>query len=97
MSDGQEHTMRVSAIVRHRVGGWLPTDQDALEEWLAGLRSRVEGRAEPAELHPVIGEFRELIDRDPDRPHVPHPDDRAGSPAKPYRKRHSRASTRCCS
>jgi phosphatidylserine decarboxylase len=65
MSDDQGHAMRVGAIMRHRVGGWLPTDQDALEEWLAALRSRVEERAEPAELHPVIAEFQELIATDP--------------------------------
>ncbi|MGO9960730.1 MAG: phophatidylserine decarboxylase associated domain-containing protein [Solirubrobacteraceae bacterium] len=65
MSDRHEHAMRVGAITRHRVGGWLPTDQDALEEWLAGLRCRVEARAEPAELHPVMVEFQELIASDP--------------------------------
>src|ERR1035441_5522572 len=65
MGDGHEHAMRVGAIMRHRVGGWLPSDQDALEEWLAGLRSRVEERAEPAELHPVIAEFQGLIATDP--------------------------------
>ncbi len=65
MSDGYEHAMRVGSIMRQRVGGWLPTDQAALEEWLAGLRSRVEARAEPAELHPVIVEFQELIAADP--------------------------------
>src|ERR1035438_5117671 len=65
MSDGDEHAMRVGEIMRHRVGGWLPSDQDALEEWLAGLSRRVEARAEPVELHPVIAEFQELIATDP--------------------------------
>ncbi len=65
MSDGYEHGLRVGEIMRQRVGGWLPTDQDALEEWLAGFRSKVEARAEPAELHPVIVEFQELIAADP--------------------------------
>ena len=49
----------------HRVGGWLPTDQDALEGWLADLKRTVETRAEPAGLHPVIVEFQELIATDP--------------------------------
>jgi len=53
MSDGHEHAMRVGAIMRHRVGGWLPADQDALEEWLAGLKSTVEEREEPAGGCPV--------------------------------------------
>src|ERR1035441_4010574 len=65
MSDGDEGTMRVGEIMRHRVGGWLPTDQGALEAWLAGLRSKVEAREEPAELHPIIVEFQELIATDP--------------------------------
>jgi len=65
MSDGHERATRVGASMRQRVGGWIPTDQDALEEWLAGLKSEVEARAEPAELHPVIVEFQELIATDP--------------------------------
>jgi phosphatidylserine decarboxylase len=65
MSNGDEGTMRVGEITRHRVGGWLPTDQGALEAWLAGLRSKVEAREEPAELHPIIVEFQELIATDP--------------------------------
>jgi phosphatidylserine decarboxylase len=53
-----------SADVRRR-GGWLPGDQDDLEAWLAGHRERVEARGEHVPLHPVIAEFKELIDRDP--------------------------------
>jgi len=49
--------------VRRRAG-WLPDDQDDLESWLAGHRQRVEARAERVVLHPVIAEFRELIDSD---------------------------------
>lgn len=46
-----------------RVGGWLPPTQEALEAWLA---ARVAKAAENAkELHPVIQEFRNLIDTDP--------------------------------
>src|ERR1035437_1149598 len=51
--------------MRHRVGGRLATDQDALEGWLADLKRTVETRAEPAGLHPVIVEFQELIATDP--------------------------------
>jgi len=49
---------------KHRVGRWLP-HQDALEDWLEGLVRRVRENADGAAVHPVIGEFRELIDRDP--------------------------------
>ncbi len=72
---------------RHRVGRWLP-HQDALEDWLEGLVRDVRVKADGVTFHPVIEEFRELIDRDPivrlyitqmiDQ--VPH--------AKPYRRRH---------
>lgn len=47
-----------------RHAGWLPSDQDALEAWLAGHRERAEGNA-GTPLHPVIVEFRELLDREP--------------------------------
>jgi phosphatidylserine decarboxylase len=49
---------------RHRVGRWLP-HQDALEDWLEGLACEVRSRGEGASNHPVIEEFRGLIDRDP--------------------------------
>jgi phosphatidylserine decarboxylase len=47
-----------------RRGGWLPDGQGALEAWLTGHRERVEGKGE-RELHPVLQEFAELLDRDP--------------------------------
>jgi phosphatidylserine decarboxylase len=50
--------------VRRR-GGWLPENQDDLETWLAGHRERVEAKGERVPLHPVIAEFKELIDSDP--------------------------------
>jgi phosphatidylserine decarboxylase len=70
-----------------RRAGWLP-DQDALESWLAGHRQRVEAKGEQIVLHPVVVEFRELLDREPvlrmyvERmiTEVPH--------TKPYQQRH---------
>jgi phosphatidylserine decarboxylase len=50
--------------VRRRAG-WLPDDQDSLEAWLAGHRERVETKGEHVVLHPVLGEFRDLLDREP--------------------------------
>jgi phosphatidylserine decarboxylase len=50
--------------VRRR-GGWLPENQDDLEAWLAGHQERVAAKGEQIPLHPVIAEFKELIDSDP--------------------------------
>jgi phosphatidylserine decarboxylase len=50
--------------VRRR-GGWLPENQDDLEAWLAGHRERVAAKGEQIPLHPVIAEFKALIDSDP--------------------------------
>jgi phosphatidylserine decarboxylase len=49
---------------RHQAGRWLP-HQDALEDWLEGLVSEVRSKADEVTLHPVIDEFRQLIDGDP--------------------------------
>jgi len=64
MSNGRDDAASSAEIMRHRIGGWLPSDQGALEAWLAGLSNKVE-IAEPTEFHPVIVEFRELIASDP--------------------------------
>jgi len=53
-----------AADVRRR-GGWLPGEQDDLEAWLAGHSERVAATGEHAPLHPVIEEFKALIDGDP--------------------------------
>jgi len=47
-----------------RRAGWLPDEQDALEDWLTGHRVRVEAKGE-RELHPVVQEFADLLDREP--------------------------------
>jgi len=72
---------------RHREGRWLP-DQDSLEAWLEGLSRKVETRGVGEFRHPVMREFRDLIDRNPVVrmlltqmiEQVPH--------SKPYTKRH---------
>lgn len=43
--------------------GWLP-EQDALESWLEALSERAAASSERV-IHPVIEEFRGLIDSDP--------------------------------
>ncbi|HEX3711945.1 MAG TPA: phophatidylserine decarboxylase associated domain-containing protein, partial [Trebonia sp.] len=50
--------------VRRR-GGWLPGEQEDLEAWLAGHSERVAATGESRPLHPVIEEFKALIDSDP--------------------------------
>jgi phosphatidylserine decarboxylase len=78
---------RPSGHQRHRIGRWLP-HQDDLEDWLEGLVQEVGARADRVRYHPVIREFRDLIDDDPIVrmlvtqmiEQVPH--------ARRYRKRH---------
>ena len=72
---------------RHREGRWLPA-HDSLEAWLEGLSQKIKTRGDGRFRHPVMGEFRDLIDRDPVVrmlltqmiEQVPH--------SKPYTKRH---------
>jgi phosphatidylserine decarboxylase len=76
------------ALDVRRSGGWLPSDQENLESWLAGHRKRVDAKGSDVTLHPVITEFQELIDSDPvlrmylDRMIAEVPSTRS------YRKRH---------
>lgn len=46
-----------------RQGGWLPSEQEKLEQWLRGHRARSDDNANA--WHPVITEFQHLIDTDP--------------------------------
>ncbi|KAH9487442.1 L-tryptophan decarboxylase [Psilocybe cubensis] len=49
--------------VRHRVGGWLPTDQRVLEAWLEKKIKAVQHRRQDkVEWDPVIQEFQHLIE-----------------------------------
>jgi len=76
------------AVDVRRRAGWLPEDQEDLEAWLHGHRQRVEARGEQVVLHPVIGEFQELIDTDPVvRMHVNQMIAQVPT-TKPYRERH---------
>ena len=47
-----------------RQAGWLPPSQDALEDWLAGHRQRVEAKGD-IELQPAVVDFQRLIASDP--------------------------------
>ncbi len=50
----------------YNVGQWLPSDQQVLEDWRAKLIRETDALAENAPLLPVIQEFKELIETDPD-------------------------------
>jgi phosphatidylserine decarboxylase len=50
--------------VRRRAG-WLPVTQNALEDWLAGHRQRVEAKGQEVELHPAVADFQRLMASDP--------------------------------
>lgn len=43
-----------------RIGHWMPTDHEAHKEWLSGIIKEVDGTDHA--LHPVLQEFRELIE-----------------------------------
>lgn len=71
-----------------RPGGWLPENHDALEEWLAGHRERVEAQGDAITLHPVIVEFQQLIAADPVvRLYLTQMIEQVPR-SKPYKKRH---------
>jgi len=48
-----------------RVGKWLPSDQQVLGRWLDGLIAKADARGDMP-LLPVVEEFRQLIERDPE-------------------------------
>ena len=48
-----------------RVGKWLPSDQQVLERWLDDLIAKADARGD-VPLLPVVEEFRQLIERDPE-------------------------------
>ncbi|RYN39567.1 hypothetical protein AA0112_g3547 [Alternaria arborescens] len=57
----QENTRNVPEEHQvHRTGSWLPADHRVHKKWLSGIIERVEGN--PKELHPVLREFKDLIE-----------------------------------
>ena len=57
----QENTKNVPEEHQvHRTGSWLPADHRVHKKWLSGIIERVEGN--PKELHPVLREFKDLIE-----------------------------------
>ena len=56
--------MSTGAHLPYRVGQWLPSDHAFLATWLDAMIRKA--HAEPRALHPVIAEFQELIESDPE-------------------------------
>lgn len=66
--------------VQYNVGKWLPSDQKIVNNWLKDLLNKVDGPSPPTDnfdipteqcsimskLHPVMKEFKKLIDEDPE-------------------------------
>jgi phosphatidylserine decarboxylase len=55
----------MTAMGPSRAGGWLPSDQAILDQWVADVVVRVEAEG-PRPLLPVVDEFRRLIEEDPE-------------------------------
>jgi len=55
----------MSTAAPYRVGEWLPSDENVLKDWLDDLIAKVELRAD-APWDPVIQEFADLIEQDPE-------------------------------
>ncbi len=49
-------------VVEHRIGGWLPRDHRVLERWLAKKIEQCSAKTQ--DFHPVIQEFKNLIEQD---------------------------------
>lgn len=50
--------------VPYRVGAWLPSDQAFLDKWLQAVIQKT--HAEDKALHPLIADFQDLIESDPE-------------------------------
>jgi phosphatidylserine decarboxylase len=59
---GSTGAAEASRVLPYRVGKWLPSDQIVLDRWLEKLIKEVD--ANPKPLHPVIQEFKDLIESD---------------------------------
>ncbi|MEI7724534.1 MAG: phosphatidylserine decarboxylase family protein [Bacteroidota bacterium] len=60
---GKEVTPTVD-VTPYRVGKWLPSDQIILNQWLEKHIREADSMARP--LHPVLMDFKNLIERDPE-------------------------------
>lgn len=56
--------MSAATPIPYRVGAWLPSDHAFLAGWLEAMIEKT--HADPRALHPVIADFRDLIESDPE-------------------------------
>jgi phosphatidylserine decarboxylase len=54
----------IKSTVPFRVGKWLPSDHATLTSWMATLIQEADAEEKP--LHPVIEDFKQLIENDPE-------------------------------
>jgi phosphatidylserine decarboxylase len=80
-------TTEPEAVEVKRSAGWLP-EQDDLEAWIEGHRKRVSAKADELVLHPVIEEFRQLIESEPVVRMLLNQMIEQVPATKPYRERH---------
>lgn len=57
---GRECCHCIPILTLQRTGQWLPQDHRVHQEWLSGIVNHVENN--PKELHPVLKEFKDLIE-----------------------------------
>jgi phosphatidylserine decarboxylase len=62
MEEAEMESMSVE--IPYRVGAWLPSDHAFLAKWLEAMIQKT--HAEPKGLHPVIADFQDLIEADPE-------------------------------
>jgi phosphatidylserine decarboxylase len=48
----------------HSLGNWMPRNRNLVENWLSGLIEQVSSNPRP--LHPIIEDFKDLIEGDPE-------------------------------
>ncbi len=63
-ADSTAQVQLVNKTVPYKVGKWLPSDQQRMNEWVAAQLSDIKGSAKP--LKPVVQKFKDAIERDPE-------------------------------
>ncbi|WP_333878896.1 phosphatidylserine decarboxylase family protein [Methylobacter sp.] len=61
--------MTTTEVIPFRVGEWLPSDQKILDNWLEDIIQEIddlEAKGQLKPLHPVIEQFKQLIEQDPE-------------------------------
>lgn len=60
----KDNPSKADKPVQYQVGKWLPSDQKHIDEWVNKLNQDANGKEKP--LLPVIQEFKDLIESDPE-------------------------------